>query len=100
MTNLGIDSIREFTITTNNYSTEYGLVTGGVMNVVTNSGTNALHGSGFEFLRNSALDATNYFAPASQKIAAFKRNQFSGLIGGPIKKATLAFISHCAALPA
>src|SRR2546426_5322661 len=86
MTNLGIDAIREFTITTNNYSTEYGLVTGGVMNVVTNSGTNAFHGSGFEFLRNSALDAKNYFDPANQKIPAFKRNQFGGVIGGPIKK--------------
>ena len=93
MTNLGIDSIREFTITTNNYSTEYGLVTGGVMNVVTNSGTNALHGSGFEFLRNSALDAKNYFDPASQKIPAFKRNQFGGVIGGPIKKDKLFFLA-------
>ena len=92
MTNLGIDAIREFTITTNNYSTEYGLVTGGVMNVVTNSGTNALHGSGFEFLRNSALDAKNYFDPASQKIPAFKRNQFGGVIGGPIKKDKLFFL--------
>src|SRR5262245_21032251 len=92
MTNLGIDAIREFTITTNNYSTEYGLVTGGVMNVVTNSGTNAYHGSGFEFLRNSALDAKNYFDPASQKIPAFKRNQFGGAIGGPIKKDKLFFL--------
>src|SRR5438132_3057996 len=92
MTNLGIDSIREFTITTNNYSTEYGLVTGGVMNVVTNSGTNAFHGSGFEFLRNSALDAKNYFDPASQKIPAFKRNQFGGVVGGPIKKDKLFFL--------
>src|SRR5436309_4603218 len=49
-TNLGIDAVREFTITTNNYSTEYGLVAGGVMNVVTNSGTNTWHGLGFEFL--------------------------------------------------
>src|SRR5215470_8336371 len=84
-TNLGIDAIREFTITTNNYSSEYGLVAGGVMNVVTNSGTNAFHGSGFEFLRNSALDAKNYFDPANQKIPAFKRNQFVGVVGGPIK---------------
>src|SRR5438034_1848381 len=92
-TNLGIDAVREFTITTNNYSTEYGLVTGGVMNVVTNSGTNALHGSGFEFLRNSALDAKNYCDPASQKIPAFKRNQFGGVIGGPIKKDKLFFLA-------
>src|SRR5438128_2568307 len=91
-TNLGIDAIREFTITTNNYSSEYGLVAGGVMNVVTNSGTNAFHGSGFEFLRNSVLDAKNYFDPADRKIPAFKRNQFGGVIGGPIKKDKLFFL--------
>jgi Carboxypeptidase regulatory-like domain len=91
-TNLGIDAIREFTITTNNYSSEYGLVAGGVMNVVTNSGTNAFHGSGFEFLRNSALDAKNYFDPGNQKIPAFKRNQFGGVIGGPIKKDKVFFL--------
>src|SRR5712691_8584695 len=91
-TNLGIDAIREFTITTDNYSTEYGLVSGGVMNVVTNSGTNAFHGSGFEFLRNSALDAKNYFDPANGKIPAFKRNQFGGVVGGPIKKDKLFFL--------
>ena len=91
-TNLGIDAVREFTITTNNYSTEYGLVAGGVMNVVTNSGTNTLHGSGFEFLRNSALDAKNYFDQANKPIPAFKRNQFGGVLGGPIKKDKLFFL--------
>src|SRR5438445_13484674 len=91
-THLGSDAIREFTITTNNYSTEYGLVSGGVMNVVTNSGTNAIHGSGFEFLRNSALDAKNYFDPANRPIPAFKRNQFGGVVGGPIKKDKLFFL--------
>src|SRR5256712_10576166 len=91
-TNLGIDAIREFTITTNNYSSEYGLVAGGVMNAGTNSGTHRFHGSGFEFLRNSALDAKNYFDPANQKIPAFKRNQFGGVIGGPIKKDKLFFL--------
>src|SRR5437870_5892374 len=91
-TNLGIDAIREFTITTNNYSTEYGLVSGGVMNVVTNSGTNAIHVSAFEFLRNSALDAKNYFDPANRPIPAFKRNQFGGVVGGPIKKDKLFFL--------
>src|SRR2546426_1070451 len=91
-TNLGIDAVREFTITTNNYSTEYGLVAGGVMNVVTNSGTNTLHGSGFEFLRNSALDAKNYFDQANKPIPAFKRNQFGGVLGGPIRKDKLFFL--------
>src|SRR5881397_2205216 len=91
-TNLGIDAVREFTITTNNYSTEYGLVAGGVMNVVTNSGTNTWHGSGFEFLRNSALDAKNYFDLANKPIPPFKRNQFGGVVGGPIQKDKLFFL--------
>ena len=91
-TNLGIDAVREFTITTNNYSTEYGLVAGGVMNVVTNSGTNTLHGSGFEFLRNSALDAKNYFDQANKPIPPFKRNQFGGVLGGPVRKDKLFFL--------
>ena len=91
-TNLGIDAVREFTITANNYSTEYGLVAGGVMNVVTKSGTNTFHGSGFEYLRNSAFDAKNYFDPGSNPIPPFKRNQFGGILGGPIKKDKIFFL--------
>lgn len=82
--NLGVDAIREFSVLSGSYSAEYGLVTGGVMNVVTNSGTNQLHGSGFEFLRNNKLDAKNFFDRASDPIPPFKRNQFGGTVSGPI----------------
>ncbi len=92
--NLGVDAIREFTIIVNNYSTQYGLVVGGVVNVATRSGTNTLHGSGFEFLRNSAMDAKNFFDPASPApVPPFRRNQFGGTIGGPIKKDKTFFLA-------
>jgi hypothetical protein len=80
--NLGVDAIQEFSVLTSNYSAEYGKTSGGVVNAITRSGTNGLHGSGYEFLRNSALDARNFFDGA--KIPSFKRNQFGGAIGGPI----------------
>src|SRR3982075_3779829 len=81
---LGVDAIQEFSVLTSNYSAEYGKTSGGVVNAVTRSGTNAFHGNAYEFLRNSALDARNYFDQA--KIPAFKRNQFGGSLGGPIFK--------------
>jgi hypothetical protein len=82
--NLGVDAIQEFSVLTSNYSAEYGKTSGGVVNAITRSGTNAFHGSVYEFLRNSALDAKNYFEAADAPKAAFKRNQFGGAIGGPI----------------
>src|SRR6202162_1506667 len=81
---LGVDAIQEFSVLTSNYSAEYGKTSGGVVNAVTRSGTNSFHGSAYEFLRNSALDARNFFDPAT--IPPFKRNQFGGAIGGPIIK--------------
>jgi hypothetical protein len=84
--NLGVDAIQEFSVLTSNYSAEYGKTSGGVVNAITRSGTNAFHGSAYEFLRNSALDAKNYFEPADTAKAPFKRNQFGGAIGGPIFK--------------
>ncbi|MCU1341704.1 MAG: hypothetical protein JWN92_1127, partial [Candidatus Acidoferrum typicum] len=85
--NLGVDAIQEFSVLTSNYSAEYGKTSGGVVNAVTRSGTNAFHGSGYEFLRNSALDAANFFENAGGiPKAPFKRNQFGGTIGGPIIK--------------
>jgi hypothetical protein len=94
-TNLGVDAIQEFNVITTNYSAEYGLNVGGVVNVVTRSGDNGFHGSGFEFLRNSALDAKNYFDLAQAPIPAFKRNQFGGTLGGPIwKDKTFFFTSY------
>src|SRR5438309_8011115 len=59
--NLGVDAIQEFSVLTSNYSAEYGKTSGGVVNAITRSGTNAFHGSAYEFLRNSALDARNFF---------------------------------------
>ena len=81
---LGIDAVREFNVLTDTYSAEYGKRDGAQVNVVTQSGTNALHGSVFEFIRNSDLDAKNYFDQGS--IPPFRRNQFGAALGGPIKK--------------
>jgi hypothetical protein len=81
---LGIDAIREFNVLTDSYSAEYGKRSGAQVVAVTQSGTNVLHGDAFEFLRNSALDAKNYFDQGS--IPPFRRNQFGGALGGPLKK--------------
>jgi outer membrane receptor protein involved in Fe transport len=87
---LGVDAIQEFSVITSNYSAEYGRTSGGVINAITRSGTNAFHGSAFEFIRNSALDARNPFDfdPATGRPirSPFRRNQFGGSAGGPIKK--------------
>jgi hypothetical protein len=84
--NLGVDAIQEFSVLTSNYSAEYGKTSGGVVNAITRSGTNSFHGSVYEFLRNSALGAKNFFEAADTPKAPFKRNQFGGAIGGPIFK--------------
>jgi hypothetical protein len=84
--NLGVDAIQEFSVLTSNYSAEYGKTSGGVVNAVTRSGTNTLHGSVYEFLRDSALDARNFFEDPTAAKASFKRNQFGSAIGGPIIK--------------
>src|ERR1700756_657650 len=81
-----LDSISEFRIITNNFDAEYGNYSGGQVNVVTKSGTNAFHGSGFEFLRNTALDAKNYYAQPTDKTPVFRQNQFGGTFGGPLRK--------------
>ncbi len=81
---LGVDAIQEFSVLTSNYSAEYGKTSGGVVNAVTRSGTNQIHGSVYEFLRNSALDTRNYFDPGG--VPPFKRNQFGAAVGGPIIK--------------
>ena len=81
---LGIDAIREFNILTDTYSAEYGKRAGAQVVIVTQSGGNAVHGSVFEFLRNSGLDARNFFDQAS--VPSFRRNQFGGALGGPLKK--------------
>jgi hypothetical protein len=83
-----LDSIEEFRIITNNFDAEYGNYSGGQVNVVTKSGTNSYHGSLFEFLRNTDLDARNYFTGPIGKLI---QNQFGGTVGGPIKKDKLFF---------
>lgn len=90
--NLGVDAIREFRILTNSFSAEYGRSAGSVISAVTRSGTNQLHGSAFEFLRNSELDARNFFDRGATP-PPFKRNQFGGVAGGPIKKDKTFFFS-------
>jgi hypothetical protein len=80
--NLGVDAIQEFTVLTSNYSAEYGFTSGGVINAVTKSGTNTFHGSAFDFLRNDALDASNFFNNASNLPKnPLRQNQF-GASGG------------------
>src|SRR5215471_7536750 len=88
---LGIDGVREFNVLSGTYSAEYGKRAGAQVTAVTQSGTNQFHGTVFEFLRNSALDARNIFdlspVPGVKSEAApFRRNQFGASLGGPIKK--------------
>jgi len=78
-----LDSISEFRVLTNNFDAEYGNYAGGIVTAVTKGGTNQIHGSAFEFLRNTDLDAKAFFSPSRD---AYRQNQFGGTIGGPIKK--------------
>ncbi|HEY7389245.1 MAG TPA: TonB-dependent receptor, partial [Bryobacteraceae bacterium] len=78
------DAIAEFKVQTNSMSAEFGRSGGAVMNVTFKSGTNQFHGSAFEFLRNSALDAKNFFDPPTGPTPPFKQNQFGGAVGGPV----------------
>ena len=81
---LGVDAVREFNVATDTYGASYGKRDGAQVSIVTTSGTNRLHGTAFEFIRNSALDARNYFDAGS--IPEFQRNQFGGSLGGPIRQ--------------
>ena len=85
-----LDSIAEFRILTGNFDAEYGEHSGGQINVVTKSGTNEFHGDAFEFLRNTNLDARNYFSPTR---GAFDQNQFGGTFGGPIRRNKVFFFT-------
>jgi hypothetical protein len=85
-----LDAIAEFRILTNNFDAEYGEFSGGQINVVTKSGSNALHGDVFEFLRNTNFDARNFFSPTR---GTFDQNQFGGTIGGPIRKDKIFFFA-------
>jgi outer membrane receptor protein involved in Fe transport len=79
---LGVDTVQEFSVQTHGYNAEFGRAAGGVMSSVTKSGTNTVHGSAFEFHRDNALDAKNYFATADSP--PFQRDQFGGTFGGPL----------------
>jgi hypothetical protein len=83
-----LDSIQQFRVLTNNFDAEYGNYNGGMINVVTKSGSNSFHGDAFEFLRNTDLDAKNFFDSTR---GVFRQNQFGGVIGGPVKKDKVFF---------
>ncbi|MGH9357150.1 MAG: TonB-dependent receptor domain-containing protein, partial [Terriglobia bacterium] len=88
--NLGVDAIEQFSVLGSNYPAQYGRTSGGIINAVTRSGTNAFHGDVYEFLRNSSLDARNFF---DVNTPPFRRNQFGGSVGGPIQKDRFFFFA-------
>jgi hypothetical protein len=86
------DSIQEFRVLTSNFTAEYGRSAGGIITEVTKSGTNAFHGSAYDFIRNTAFDANNFFSNLNgQPRQVLHRNQYGGTVGGPIKKDKLFF---------
>jgi hypothetical protein len=92
--NPSVDDVKEFNMELADYSAEFGGKSGGVINVITKSGTNDFHGSVYEFVRNSIFDAQNYFAPPDVP-APFRENQFGAAVGGPIvKNKTFFFINY------
>jgi hypothetical protein len=89
-----VDAIQEFKVLGANYPAEYGRSLGSVLNVVYKSGTNDFHGSGYEFFRDSAFDANNFFAKrAGQPLGEFRRSQFGGTAGGPIRRGRTFFMT-------
>ena len=92
---LGVEAIREFALLQNNYGAQYGRASGGVVNAVTQSGTNTIHGTVFEFVRNEKMDARDYFLDPRLPKAPLKRNQFGVALGGPIRKdRTFFFLNY------
>ena len=89
---LGVDAIREFNVVTDTYGAEYGKRPGAQVSIVTASGTNQLHGAVYEFLRNSALDARNFFDQG--RIPPFRRNDFGGSLGGPVQTNKTFFFAN------
>ena len=86
---LGVETIQEFRVVTNAFSADYGRAMGGVVSIATKAGTNALHGSGFEFFRNSRMDARNFFDVGEPP--PFTRHQFGGAVGGPVIRNKIFF---------
>jgi hypothetical protein len=95
-TALGMETVQEFRVETNAYSAEFGRMSGGQINVLTKAGTNDVRGSGYEFHRNDALDARNYFDVAGKP--PFTRNQYGGAAGGPLKRDRVFFFAGYEAL--
>jgi hypothetical protein len=97
---LGLDGIQEYRVITNSYSAEYGLTMGSQTIMVSKGGTNSFHGSAFDYLRNDALDAANYFdrpvaANGFRRLPSFKRNNFGASLGGPIRRdKTFFFVNY------
>ena len=91
---LGVESILEFQVITHNATAQYGRSMGGIINAASKSGGNALHGDAYEFLRNSALDAKNYFDDPKAPIPPFKRNQFGASLSGPIRRDHLFYFAN------
>jgi outer membrane receptor protein involved in Fe transport len=89
-TTLGVETLQEFRVVTNSFSADYGRAMGGVINLVTKSGTNTVHGSGFEFFRDSSMDSRNFFDRGSDP-PPFQRNQFGFTAGGPVQRNRLFF---------
>ena len=90
-----VDAIREFEMLTSTPDASFGRNSGSQVNVVMKSGTNAIHGTVYEFVRNGALDARNYFAPPSEPAPGYERNQFGASLGGPIKtNRTFFFVDY------
>ena len=88
-----VDAVEEFRVYTDSYSAEYGQTQGGVVNLITKSGTNDFHASLFEYFRNEILDARDYFNPAPAYKPAYRLNQFGGTLGGPILRKKLFFFT-------
>ena len=93
--NPSLDGIQEFNLDKTNYNAEFGGKSGGVINVITKSGTNALHGDVYEFLRNNIFDARNFFDPSGQPAPPFHENQFGAALGGPVvRNKTFFFVNY------
>ncbi len=91
---LGVEGIQELRLVTSPFSAEYGRAAAGSIVAVTRSGSNEMHGSAYELFRNNATDARNFFDPPGAKIPPLRRNQFGGLVGGPIVRDRLFFLGN------
>ena len=92
--NPSVDAIREFRVVEDSYSTEQGITSGAQVNIATRSGTDRLSGTAYEFVRNSALDAKNFFDAPDRKIPPYRQNQFGASLGGPVRRDRTFFFAN------